>query len=62
MGGELDVAWADPAVETAHFYISLGCFLVFRIVIAFLQNRDELAVWFRLRRAGWARWARQARL
>ena len=62
MGGELDVAWADQAVGTVHFYISLGCFLIFRIVIAALQNWDELAVWFRLRRAGWTRWTRQAGL
>lgn len=62
MGGELDVAWADPKVGTAHFYVSLGCFLIFRIVIAALQNRDELAIWFRLRRAGWVRRARQVGL
>ncbi len=62
MGGELGVEWADPSGRTAHFYFALAGFLVFRIIIAALQNRDELEAWFRLRRAGWARRLRQARL
>lgn len=59
MGGEMDIVWADQAVGTAHFYVSLGCFLIFRVVIAALQNHDELEIWFRLWRAGWVRRARQ---
>ena len=62
MGGELDAVWADQAVGAVHFYVSLGCFLIFRIVIAALQNHAELQAWFRLWRAEWGRRLRQARL
>jgi len=61
MGGEMDVVWADPAGLAVHFYVSLGCFLVFRVVIAGLQNHDELKAWFHLWRAGWVRRVRQMR-
>jgi hypothetical protein len=60
MGGELDAAWVDQAGGSAHVYAALAGFLIFRIVIAALQNRDELEIWFRLRRAGLRRRMRQA--
>ncbi|HUN47090.1 MAG TPA: hypothetical protein VMU85_11235 [Stellaceae bacterium] len=62
MGGELDTAWIEQSVGPGHVYFALAAFLVFRIIIAALQNRAELEAWFRLRRAGWARRLRQAGL
>ena len=60
MGGELDPTWVEQAGGAAHFYVALAGFVIFRIIIAALQNRDELEIWFCLRRAGLRRRMRQA--
>ncbi|HTZ80015.1 MAG TPA: hypothetical protein VMC10_19045 [Stellaceae bacterium] len=61
MGDELDISWAGHS-GAPHVYFALGCLLVFRVIIAALQNREELEVWFHLRRVVWTRRLRQAGL
>jgi len=46
--------WASQAAGNTYFYMSVACFVIFRIIIAALQNWDEIKL--SLHRLRYARW------
>jgi hypothetical protein len=61
MGSEYDALNAMPAA--VNFYLCVGCFAVFRLIISVEQNWEELRLWYHRRRySRFLRATRQLRL